>query len=228
MSIAVLLADACPRQRQVHSVQLNSEPDIDVVAQCADGATACEDARRLLPDVVLTALDLPGTGGVALTRLLARQRGTSVVVVADTDAPDQAFRALHAGASGYLLRGSPGGELARAIRRAACGQAHLAPRITRPVIDRCIHQPDAPDLHPLTPREREVLRLIGTGLSTQEIADRLILSRSTVKSHVGHIFRKLGVRSRTRLVAIAHESGLMGPPPVAARTPPEGGRPLLL
>jgi DNA-binding NarL/FixJ family response regulator len=224
MSITVLVADPRPRRRAGRCARLNAEADIEVVAACADGPATRAAARRLRPDAALTVLTPPATstggpgflGGIGLIRALAAQCRTPVVVLADTDAQPVALRALGAGARGYLLPGEENnGELARAVRAAAAGDAWISSRITPALIDRCLGRGEPPGAQLLTPRERQVLPLVGAGLSTREIADRLVLAPTTAKGHINSILGKLGVTSRTRLVSLAYESGLLRP----GRTP---------
>ncbi|MEU5893138.1 response regulator transcription factor [Streptomyces sp. NPDC047461] len=217
MAIEVLLAHPHPSVRVALAGLLGGESDIEVVGECGDGRRAQDLAGRLLPDVLVTGLRLPGLDGVELTRRLvgrAGPHGVRVVVLADVAAGSLAFEALGAGARGLLCQDTDTGELPRALRLVSEGGALVSPRLTRPLIDACLRGPGLPDmpaLNNLTAREREVLSLVGTGLSTQEIADRLVVAEVTAKTHVRRTMVKLGARTRTQLVAIAYESGMLRP-----------------
>ncbi|MEV7885279.1 response regulator transcription factor [Streptomyces sp. NPDC002817] len=219
MPIEVLLAHSDPSTRARISALLAAEPDIEVVGAHGDGVRALAEAGRLLPGVVLTGLRLSGLDGVELTRRLAGRNaphGVRVVVLAGSGPVPRAFAALAAGARG-LLHDTDRAELPRAVRLVAGGGALVSPRLTGPLIEACVRGaavPAAsavPTLDGLTRREREVLSLVGTGLSTQEIADRLVVAETTAKTLVRRTMVKLGARSRTRLVAIAYESGMIRP-----------------
>ncbi|NNN37770.1 response regulator transcription factor [Streptomyces sp. S3(2020)] len=217
MAIDVLLAHPHPSVRAALAGMLGGESDIDVVGECGDGRRALDLAGRLLPDVLVTGLRLPGLDGVELTRRLVGRTGPHggrVVVLADAASCALAFEALGAGARGLLCQDTDTGELPRALRLVGGGGALVSPRLTRPLIDACLGGPGIPEtpaLDNLTAREREVLSLVGTGLSTQEIADRLVVAEVTAKTHVRRTMVKLGARTRTRLVAIAYESGMLRP-----------------
>lgn len=219
MPIEVLLAHCDPSTRARISALLAAEPDIEVVGAHGDGVRALAAAGRLLPGVVLTGLRLSGLDGVELTRRLAGRdgpHGVRVVVLAGSGPVPRAFAALAAGARG-LLQDTDRVELPRAVRLVAGGGALVSPRLTGPLIEACVRgaalsaAADVPTLDALTRREREVLSLVGTGLSTQEIADRLVVAETTAKTLVRRTMVKLGARSRTRLVAIAYESGMIRP-----------------
>ncbi|MFF1300400.1 MULTISPECIES: response regulator transcription factor [unclassified Streptomyces] len=219
MPIEVLLAHSAPSTRARISALLAAEPDIEVVGAHDDGVRALAAAGRLLPGVVLTGLRLNGLDGVELTRRLAGRdgpHGVRVVVLAGSGPAPRAFAALAAGARG-LLQDTDRAELPRAVRLVAGGGALVSPRLTGPLIEACVRgaalsaASDVPTLDALTRREREVLSLVGTGLSTQEIADRLVVAETTAKTLVRRTMVKLGARSRTRLVAIAYESGMIRP-----------------
>lgn len=217
MSIEVLLAHPHPATRAALAGPLGGEDDIEVVGECGDGRRALDLAGRLRPSVLVTGLRLPGLDGVEVTRRLAGQAdagGVRVVVLLDGPSSQLAFEALRAGARGVLVQDSDTGELPRALRLVAGGGALVSPRLTRPLIDACLRGPGAvaaPALDRLTARERQVLSLVGTGLSTQEIADRLVVAELTAKTHVRRTMVKLGARNRTQLVAIAYESGMLRP-----------------
>ncbi|MFD3933408.1 LuxR C-terminal-related transcriptional regulator [Streptomyces sp. NPDC058614] len=214
MAISVLLAHHHPPTRAALAALLGAEPDLEVVGAYGDGVRAQVMAERLLPDVLLTDLRLPGVSGVELTRRLAARPGIRTVVLADSALPELALEALGAGARGLLCQDTGTGELPRALRLVAGGGALVSPRLTRPLIDACLRSPGIPDvplLDSLTERERQVLSLVGSGLSNQEIADRLVVAETTAKTHVRRAMVKLGVRSRTQLVAIAYRSGVLRP-----------------
>ncbi|MEU5322153.1 response regulator transcription factor [Streptomyces sp. NPDC021056] len=217
MAIEVLLAHPHPSVRVALAGLLGGESDIEVVGECGDGRRAQDLAGRLLPDVLVTGLRLPGLDGVELTRRLVGRdgpHGVRVVVLADAASGSLAYEALGAGARGLLCQDTDTDELPRALRLVSQGGALVSPRLTRPLIDACLRGPGLPDvpaLDHLTAREREVLSLVGTGLSTQEIADRLVVAEVTAKTHVRRTMVKLGARTRTQLVAIAYESGMLRP-----------------
>ncbi|MFF7451847.1 MULTISPECIES: LuxR C-terminal-related transcriptional regulator [unclassified Streptomyces] len=220
MAIEVLLAHPHPSTRAALCGALAVEGDIEVVGECGDGRRALELAERLLPGVLVAGLRLPGLDAAQLTRRLTGRggvrsvRSVRVVVLADGASTGLAFEALRAGARGVLLQDTDAGDLPRALRLVAGGGAVVSPRLTRPLIDACLRGPDVletPSLDRLTARERQVLSLVGTGLSTQEIADRLVVAEVTAKTHVRRTMAKLGARNRTQLVAIAYESGMLRP-----------------
>ncbi|MFJ3671293.1 LuxR C-terminal-related transcriptional regulator [Streptomyces sp. NPDC090106] len=210
MPVEVLLAHPSQATAARLAALLAAEDGLDVVGACADGTRALALAGRLPPDVLVTGLRLPGLDGVELTRRAAA-RGVRVVALVDGAPVPLALAVLGAGARG-LVEHADGRELPRAVRLVAAGGALVSPRLTRPLIEACVHGAVTvvgPDLGRLTPREREVLSLVGTGLSTQEIADRLVVAEVTAKTHVRRTMVKLGARTRTQLVAIAWESGLL-------------------
>jgi DNA-binding NarL/FixJ family response regulator len=219
---AVLLADDQALVRAGFRALLHAEPDIDVVGEASDGLEALERVRRARPDVVLMDIRMPRMDGLEATRritadpVLARTR---VVVLTTFELDEYVFGALRAGASGFLLKDIDPPDLLTAVRVVAGGEALLAPRLTRRLIEAFVRQerltpPDrseADRLDELTPREREVLTLVGRGLSNAEIADELILSPLTAKTHVARLFSKLDARDRAQLVVLAYESGLIVP-----------------
>ncbi len=219
--ITVELADDQALVRAGFRALLDAEDDISVVAEAADGEEAVELARRHQPDVVLMDVRMPRTDGVRATARLTGDpalAGTRVVVLTTFELDEYVFGALQAGAAGFLLKDMEPADLVDAVRVVAAGEALLAPRLTRRLIEAFVAQactggpaPDAGELDELTPREREVLTLVGQGLSNVEIAERLVLSPLTAKTHVARLFMKLGVRDRAQLVVTAYETGLVVP-----------------
>jgi DNA-binding NarL/FixJ family response regulator len=185
--------------------------------EAGDGAAAVEAVRRDKPDVVLMDIRMPGMDGIEATRRITsapETAGTRVLVLTTFDLDEYVFAALRAGASGFLLKDTPPGDLLAAIRVVASGDALLAPGLTRKLIAEFARQPalsSAADLTEITEREREVLTLIGLGLSNDEIAGKLYVSMSTAKTHIGRLLLKLGARDRAQLVIAAYEAGLVGP-----------------
>jgi DNA-binding NarL/FixJ family response regulator len=195
---------------------------IEVAAEAADGADAVAAARRTRPDVVLMDIRMPGMDGIEATRRILAEDGpaggpdgTRVIILTTYDLDHYVYAALTAGASGFLLKDVTPEHLVTAVRLVRAGDALLAPTITRRLVERFAHrdEPAAPrrELVDLTPRELEVLRLLATGLSNAELADRLFLSPTTVKTHIGRILSKLGLRDRVQAVILAYESGLVTP-----------------
>jgi DNA-binding NarL/FixJ family response regulator len=217
--IKVLLADDQELVRAGFKVLLDTEDDISVVGEAADGAQAVEVARAARPDVVLMDIRMPVLDGLQATRELAATRGLErvrVLILTTYDTDAYVFEALQAGASGFLLKDSGPAELLHAIRVVAAGEALLAPRITRRLISqftatRTAHEVAEDRLAVLTQREREVLALVGKGLSNQEIAARLVLSPATARTHVSRAMVKLGARDRAQLVVVAYQTGLVSP-----------------
>ncbi|WP_055569720.1 response regulator [Streptomyces atriruber] len=214
MSISVLLVDTDALLRTCCATLLAAQPDIEVVGEAGDGARAVELAERLRPDVVLMNPQLPVMSGIEATRRISARpqlSGVRVLAMAAPTADSQVFDALAAHACGFLFQDTEPDELLRAIRVVSQGQAHLSPRIVQRVIDECVLRERAPEipLDGLTPREREMLVLIGTGLSNQEIAEKLFLSCTTAKTRACRIMAKLGARNRVELVSIAYQWGLV-------------------
>jgi DNA-binding NarL/FixJ family response regulator len=218
---SVLLVDDQALLRMGFRLVIESEPDLEVVGEASDGAVALEQVRVLAPDVVLMDVRMPGMDGVEATRRIAAEHPTSRVLVLTTfDLDEHAFAALRAGASGFLLKSAEPAELVGAIRIVAAGGSVVEPRIVRRMLDLFApHFPTAAGraevdqldarLRSLTPRELDVLRCIAEGSSNAEIADRLVLSLTTVKTHVGNILAKLGLRDRVQAVIAAFEAGLV-------------------
>jgi DNA-binding NarL/FixJ family response regulator len=181
-------------------------PDVEVVGEAADGAEAVVQARALTPDVVLMDLRMPGTDGVtAIRRLAEQQLPIRVLVLTTYDTERDVLPAIEAGATGYLLKDAPREELFRAVRAAARGEAVLSPAVAT----RLLGQVRAPEREPLSTRELEVLGLIAGGASNREAARRLFISEATVKTHLLHVYAKLGVNDRAAAVAVAYQRGLL-------------------
>jgi DNA-binding NarL/FixJ family response regulator len=221
--IKVLLADDQELVRTGFKVLLDTEDDLTVVGEAADGAEAVALARATRPDVVLMDIRMPVLDGIAATRQLAGMaglEGVRILILTTYDTDAYVFEALEAGASGFLLKDSGPDELLHAIRVIAAGEALLAPRITRRLIAqftaaRTAHQVAEERLAVLTQREREVLALVGRGLSNQEIAAELVVSPATAKTHVSRAMVKLRAHDRAQLVVVAYQTGLVGPGPPA-------------
>jgi DNA-binding NarL/FixJ family response regulator len=216
--IRLLLADDQPLLRTGFRMVLGAEPDLDIVGEAGDGADAVELARRLLPDVVLMDIRMPRLDGVAATRaIVAARLPVRVLILTTFDIDEYVVGALRAGASGFLAKDVPADDLVAAIRTVAAGEAVVAPRILRRLLDRfadSLPDPNATpprELDSLTEREREVLLQVARGLSNAEIARELRVSETTVKTHVGHVLTKLGLRDRVQAVVLAYETGLVRP-----------------
>ena len=217
MTVRVLIADDQQLVRSGFRLILESEADVDVVAEAADGREAVAAARRLRPDVALMDLRMPVLDGIAATAEIAGDADlpTRVLVVTTFGTDEHVYAALRAGASGFLLKDAPPAELAAGVRLIANGEALLAPSVTRRVISefaRVSRDPQTPSgLADLTERELDVLRLVARGLSNAEIAKELTIGETTVKTHVGNILMKLDARDRAQAVVAAYESGLVRP-----------------
>jgi len=227
--IRVLVADDQALLRGSLRVLVDSAPDLTAVGEAGTGTEAVALAAKFRPDVVLMDIRMPGMDGIEATRRITSapgMSGTRILVLTTFDLDEYVFAALRAGASGFLLKDTPPGDLLDAIRVVAAGDALLTPGITRRLIGEFARQsPAVPpsvsvNLGELTDREREVLTLIGLGLSNTEIAQRLYVSMSTTKTHVGRLLMKLGARDRAHLVIAAYEAGLVGPGRQATRPPP--------
>ncbi|MFD5744640.1 response regulator [Streptomyces massasporeus] len=217
MAIRVLLVDDQPLLRTGFRMILEAEQDIAVVGEAGDGLQALDQVRALQPDVVLMDIRMPRMDGVEATRQITgpgRDGPAKVLVLTTFDLDEYVVEALRAGASGFLLKDAPANELVQAIRVVASGEAMLAPSITRRLLDKyATHLPSGEEPVPdtLTDREVEVLKLVARGLSNAEIAADLFVSETTVKTHVGHVLTKLGLRDRVQAAVYAYESGLVRP-----------------
>ena len=214
--IRVLLADDEAMVREGIRLIVESEDDIEVVGEAGDGHEAVDAALRLHPDVVLMDIRMPSLDGLEATRrLFAANASARVIVLTTFDNDEYVYDALKSGASGFMLKSAPREQLIAAVRIASRGEELLAPSITRRLIEEFVRGP-APGQRPaalqeLTEREVDVLRLIGRGRSNEEIASELFISYATVKTHIGRVFTKLGVRDRAQAVVAAYESGLVRP-----------------
>jgi len=217
MMITTFIADDQAMVRQGFGALLSAQPDISVVGDAANGRDAVRQVASLAPDVVLMDVRMPELNGLDAAReILARDTGTKVLMLTTFDIDDYVYAALRAGASGFLLKDAPADELVRAVRVVAAGDALLAPSITRRMIADLVSRRAAPrrsadELARLTPRETEVLELLARGMSNAEIAAVLFVSEETVKTHVGKVFAKLGLRDRAQAVVMAYETGLVSP-----------------
>ncbi|HEX2130945.1 MAG TPA: response regulator transcription factor [Actinophytocola sp.] len=214
--IRVVVVDDQEMVRAGFAALLDAQDGIEVVGQAADGAVALEVCAAVEPDVVLMDVRMPVLDGVAATeRLLATPTRARVLVLTTFDIDDYVYAALRAGASGFMLKDATPAELVSAVRVVAAGEALLAPTVTSRLIAHFARAPGvvgvSPSLAVLTPREREVLVLIARGLANREIAERLVVAEQTVKTHVGRVLAKLGLRDRAQAVMVAYESGLVAP-----------------
>jgi DNA-binding NarL/FixJ family response regulator len=217
LSIRVLVVDDQELVRTGFVKLLESDAEVRVVGEASDGLEAVEAAARTRPDVVLMDIRMPNLDGLEATRrICAKAEPPRVLVLTTYDLDEYVFEALKAGAGGFLLKDAPADQLLAAIRVIAAGEALLAPAVTRRLIEEFARRPapppeGPPELAELTPRERQILGLMARGLSNAEIATELVLSESTIKSHVGSIFMKLGLRDRVQAVVLAYETGLVRP-----------------
>jgi DNA-binding NarL/FixJ family response regulator len=219
----VLLVDDQSLLRMGMRLVLDAADGLDVVGEAGDGEAALTQVAALDPDVVLMDVRMPGMNGIEATaRIVAEHPRSRVLILTTFDLDEYAFEGLRAGASGFLLKDAPPAELVQAIRSVASGDAVVSPRITRRMLDlfadrmpETASPPEQPRVDPrresLTPREEEVLRAVAEGLSNLEIAERLVVSETTVKTHVGRVLAKLGVRDRVQAVVWAYETGLVRP-----------------
>jgi DNA-binding NarL/FixJ family response regulator len=216
MTIRVVLADDQPLVRAGLRVLIAGTPGIDVAGEAATGAEAVRLARDLRPDVVLMDIRMPGMDGIEATRMITPGEDAARVIVLTTfDDDDYVYAALRAGASGFLVKDMALEDILTAIRVVAAGDALIAPSITRMLIEEFASRPRAarraPALPGVTGREREVLTLVGRGMSNAEIAAHLVISAATAKAHVARLLAKLGARDRVQLVIAAYEAGLVSP-----------------
>jgi DNA-binding NarL/FixJ family response regulator len=216
--ISVVVADDQALVRSGFAALLDAQPDIDVVGEAADGAAAVALARTLAPDVILMDIRMPGVDGLEATRQIAADpalAGTKVVILTTFDLDEYVFAAIRAGASGFLVKHTEPDELLRAVRQVVGGGALMSPGVTRRLIDEFAARAREPqttlDVSLLTDREREVVALVGEGLSNDEIGERLYMSGATAKTHVSRAMIKLGARDRAQLVVFAYEAGLVRP-----------------
>ena len=214
----VVIADDQALVRGGFRMILEAQPDIEVVGEASDGYEAVDQARKLQPDVVLMDIRMPGLDGIEATRRLLDDPSASlrVLMLTTFDLDEYVYKAMRAGASGFLLKSVEPAELAHAVRVVAAGDALLAPTITRRLLERFLRLPPPGSAPPaalgdLTARELEVLTLMARGQSNAEIAAALFLSETTIKTHVAHLFQKLSLRDRVQAVIVAYESGLVGP-----------------
>jgi DNA-binding NarL/FixJ family response regulator len=212
MTIRVLVADDQSLVRGGFRMLLAGEDDIEVVAEATNGVEAVGKAERFDADVVLMDIRMPELDGIEATRrILAADPDARVLILTTFDLDEYVYEALGAGASGFVLKDDPPEQLLAAIRTVAVGDALLSPAVTKRVIERFtrIPRPEPPQgFDELTPREREILRLVVDGLSNAEIGERLYIGETTVKTHVTHILQKLDLRDRVQAVVLAHETGL--------------------
>ena len=216
MSIRVLIADDQSLVRAGFRLVLENHPDLEVVGEASNGEEAIHSTGRLAPDVVLMDIRMPELDGIAATRAITAKHPARVLVLTTYDLDQYVYDALQAGASGFLLKDTPPAQLADGIRAVAGGEALLSPTVTRRLIEEFARIGPAQRVRPaeldeLTPRELEVLGLLGRGMSNAEIAAHLVLGGTTVKTHVTHVLGKLGLRDRVQAVVLAYESGLVIP-----------------
>ncbi len=218
MTVRIVIADDQELIRTGFRMILNAEPGLEVVGEAVDGAEAVAEARDLKPDVVLMDIRMPGLDGIEATRrILAAglEPAPKVVILTTFDLDEYVYDALCAGASGFLLKDVPTHQLVSALATIGDGDALLAPTITRRLIEQfAAPKPDRralPTLDELTPRELEVFKLLATGMSNAEIAERLVVGETTIKTHVARILMKLGLRDRVQAVVAAYESGVVRP-----------------
>jgi DNA-binding NarL/FixJ family response regulator len=216
MTISVALADDQPLVRMGLRVLIESEDDLVLTGEAEDGRQAIELVRRSRPDVILMDIRMPELDGIAALRVIVRDptlAGVRVIMLTTFELDEYVFEALQAGAAGFLIKDAEPADMLRAIRVVAAGESLLSPSVTRRVIEsfssRLPLRKQHPQLSELTDRELEVLALIGQGLSNDEIAERLVVSRATARTHVSRAMSKLRARDRAQLVVIAYQSGLV-------------------
>jgi DNA-binding NarL/FixJ family response regulator len=217
VTIRVVVADDQGMVRSGFSVLLNAQPDIEVIGEAVNGREAITQAEVLRPDVILMDVRMPVLDGLQATRrITAMPDAPKILVLTTFDLDDYVYEALRSGASGFLLKDASATELANAVRLVAGGDALLAPGVTKRLIAEFARlgaprSPSRKQIKGLTERESEVLTLVARGMSNAEIADHLVVAEQTVKTHVGRILMKLGLRDRTQAVVLAYESGLIHP-----------------
>jgi DNA-binding NarL/FixJ family response regulator len=217
VTIRIVLADDHALVRSGFRLILEGEDDFAVVGDASDGDEAISAVERLRPDVVLMDVQMPRLNGLEATRRIAHAPGSvsRIVILTTFEQDDYVFEALRAGASGFLVKNAPPEDLVHAVRVVAAGDALLAPSVTRRVIEEYVQRParvsNDERLGLLTDRERDVLTQLATGKSNAEVAERLYLSESTIKTHVSHVLAKLGLRDRVQAVVFAYESGIAVP-----------------
>ena len=217
MNTRILIADDQALVRVGFRLILETESDFTVVAEAADGGAAVEATRATNPDIVLMDIRMPELNGIEAThRIMTDPQPPRVIILTTFDLDEYVYDALRAGASGFLLKDVSPEELIAAVRTVGRGESLLAPSVTRRLIEAFIRdrpgtETPEPRLETLTARERETLLLLGQGLSNAEIADEFVVSNTTVRTHVGHVLRKLDLRDRTQAVVLAYETGLVHP-----------------
>jgi DNA-binding NarL/FixJ family response regulator len=216
MSVRVLLVDDQSLIRAGFRMILEAEEGIEVVGEAADGLQAVDSVKRLKPDVVLMDIRMPELDGIEATRRITQEAPVKVLMLTTFDLDEYVYDALRAGASGFLLKDVPAEQLVEGIQVVAGGDALLAPSVTRRLIQEFSRTPPSqrelpPSLEELTPRELEVFKLLARGMSNAEVAAELVVSETTVKTHVARVLMKLGVRDRVQAVVLAYESGLVAP-----------------
>jgi DNA-binding NarL/FixJ family response regulator len=215
MTVRVVLTDDQPLVRAGLRVLIADNPDLDVVGEAGTGTEAVQLVRDLRPDVVVMDIRMPGMDGIEATRIITAEHPAARIVVLTTfDDDDYVYGALRAGASGFLVKDMALDEILAAIRVVAAGDALIAPSVTRRLIAQFAERPQPPprrEIDGITEREREVLTMVGRGLSNAEIADSLFISAATAKAHVARLLAKLAARDRVQLVIAAYEAGLVPP-----------------
>ncbi|MFJ5797595.1 response regulator transcription factor [Streptomyces decoyicus] len=222
MTIRVVVADDQELVRSGFAMILDAQPDIEVVAEAGDGAAAADAVRRLRPEVALLDIRMPVMDGIEACRMMCAETACRTVMLTTFDSDEYVYEALHAGASGFLLKDVRRDDLVHAVRVVAAGDSLLAPSVARRLIADYTARPAASAvpasarLDVLTARERETLLHLARGLSNAEIAVALVVSEHTVKTHVGNVLSKLGLRDRIQAVICAYETGLVAPSPEGA------------